>query len=143
MGQRSQEARQQTQRNIRSTLLSQVEKDFLKEHAVYEGASYHKKNPGDFKLNPPSGPRPNKTLCDEAGISRKAQAQALLLQAIDGGLVSEKTEFDFPKHLWVKNGDHVFEAIYGGSKQGYYHGRPVRRSDPFYEEVARRLREGE
>jgi hypothetical protein len=40
--------------------------------------------------------------------------------------------------MWVVD-DHgqVFEAMYGGSRAGRYHGYPIRRSDPFFEKVFR------
>jgi hypothetical protein len=88
-------------------------------------------------LTPPAAPRPDKTLCDEAGVTRRALADALLAQAIDGGLASETIGAPgFPKQLWVvtENGQ-VFEAMYGGSTTGLYHGYPIRRSDPFFAEV--------
>ncbi len=31
----------------------------------------------------------------------------------------------------------MFEATYGGSKNGLYHGYPIRKSDPFFAEVTR------
>lgn len=40
----------------------------------YIGSPSHKRNPGDFGLAPPAQPRPDKTLCDEAGIFRVAEA---------------------------------------------------------------------
>jgi hypothetical protein len=71
-------------------------------------------------LIPPSSPRPEKTLCDEADVFEKAKASELLTAAIDRGVVSENTAADgFPKHLWAidANGQ-VFEAMYGGSEKG-------------------------
>lgn len=31
----------------------------------YSGNPEHKRNPGDYGLDPPSAPRPGKTLCDK------------------------------------------------------------------------------
>lgn len=41
----------------------------------------------------------------------------------------------YPKQLWVFDGQHVFEAMYGGSRTGCYHGYPIRRSDPLLDDV--------
>jgi hypothetical protein len=124
---------------MRGSRLNSEERAFLSERADYEGVSYHKRSPGDFGLTPPASPRPDKTLCDEAGVTRREIARRLLAGAIEGGIVSEAFAAEgFPKHLWVvdTNGQ-VFEATYGGSKLGMYHGYPIRRNDPFFDEVLR------
>lgn len=139
MGKKASEFRRVTKRTMRETPLTTPERRFLREHAGYEGVSYHKRTPGDFGLTPPAAPRPDKTLCDEANVTRRAIADALLAQAIDGGLVSDlEGAPGFPKHMWVvdENGQ-VFEAAYGGSRTGLYHGYPIRRVDPFFDEVVR------
>ena len=136
MGSWAAAARKRTAPAIRAERLTPAERDFLKSKARYEGSPLHKRSPGDFGLTPPSSPRPDKTLCDEAGLYLRAKADALLARAIDGGLVSEATAADgFPKRMWAVEGEHVFEAIYGGASAGCYHGYPVRRSDPFFDEV--------
>ncbi len=106
-------------------------------NAVYQGSPLHKRNPGDFGLTPPASPRPQKTLCDEAGIARKADAAALFKSAIEAGLVSEDdTGEGFPKQFWVVDGaGRVFELMYGGSHTGCYHGYPIRKSDPFFDQI--------
>lgn len=136
MGTKAQEVRRRTQRSIRSTPLSAEERSRL-EQAVYEGSPYHKRNPGDFGLPPPALPRPDKTLCDEAGISCRAAAERLFHKGIRRGLVSEATTpTGFPKEFWVVDKDgNVFEAMYGGSRDGCYHGYPIRRSDPLFDAV--------
>jgi hypothetical protein len=59
------------------------------------------------------------------------------VQAIDGGLASEGFGAPgFPKQLWVVAADgQAFEAMYGGSRTGDYHGYPIRRSDPLFDKV--------
>ena len=122
---------------MRKALLSNEERAYLQEHATYEGVSYHKGTPGDFGLTPPAAPRPDKTLCDEAGVTRRALASDLLKRAIDGGLASVGDGAqNFPKQLWVVDQHgRVFEAMYGGSSKGAYHGYPIRRTDPFFNQV--------
>ena len=136
MGARAREARKETQRKIRAQRLTAEERAFLVANARYEGSPYHKREPSDFGLTPPVNPRPDATLCDEAGVFERAQAGALLSQAIQGGLVSEATPArGFPKQMWVFDGERVFEAMYGGSRPGCYHGYPIRRSDPLFDEI--------
>ena len=125
-----------TERAIRAERLTAEERSFLHANARYEGSPYHKRNPGDFGLSPPARPRRDKTLCDEAGVLEKARAAALLSRAIEGGLVSESTATEgFPAQMWVVDEGRVFEAMYGGSRTGFYHGYPIRRSDPFFDEI--------
>ena len=138
MGKRAIQVKKTTLRKIRSAALSDAERGFLLANAAYEGSPHHKRNPGDFGLTPPTAPRPDKTLCEEAGVRQRAVANALLRRAIERGLVSEATATDgFPKQLWVVDDQgQVFEAMYGGSRVGRYHGYPIRRTDPLFEEVS-------
>lgn len=137
MGWQAIQARRATKRTMRATRLTATEREFLHKNGGYEGSAYHKRSPGDFGLTPPAAPRSDKTLCDEGGVTRREHADALLARAIDGGLVSEACGAQgFPKQLWVVAEDgQVFEAMYGGSKMGLYHGYPIRRNDPFFDEV--------
>lgn len=139
MGKKALEVRKATMRTIRSALLSDKEKAFLRANAVYEGSPYHKKNPGDFGLTPPAAPRSDATLCDEAGVTQRAVASALLDAAIDGGLASEATTPEgFPKQIWtVDDQGRVFEAMYGGSRTGCYHGYPIRTKDPLFDRISK------
>lgn len=109
------------------------------DEARYEGSPLHKRNPGDFGLSPPASPRPEKTLCDEAAVFSKAKAEELFAEAVRRGLVSEPTtNTGYPKEIWVVAEDgQVFEGMYGGSRTGCYHGYPIRRSDPLFDEVTR------
>lgn len=131
--------RRSTRRKIREERLSDSERAWLRERASYEGRAYHKREPNDFGLTPPMDPRPDKTLCDEAGIHERAIAQRLLALAIEHGLVSESTSAaGFPKQMWVVADGRVFEAMYGGTRDGQYHGYPIRRSDPLFDEIVAR-----
>ena len=60
----------------------------LAERVRYGGNPEHKRNPGDFGLTPPSSPRPDKTLCDEAGIFTRSEAVKLLQEGLKKGLIS-------------------------------------------------------
>lgn len=138
MGQRARKAREDTERSIRDQPLTDEQRTFLGTHALYEGSPLHKKEPHNFDLTPPTSPRPEKTLCDEAGIFDKQVAHALFARAIDVGLVSEKDKVEgFPAQMWVVDGDgRVFELIYGGSRTGRYHGYPIRRANPLFDKIS-------
>lgn len=124
---------------MRHSPLSHAEKAHLKQNARYEGSRDHKRNPGDFGLEPPMNPRKDKTLCDDAGVFAKATATELLAMAIERGLTSEAfAAHGYPKQMWVVYEGRVYEAIYGGSREGAYHGYPIREVDPFFDEVIAR-----
>ncbi|TAK24988.1 MAG: hypothetical protein EPO26_04495 [Chloroflexota bacterium] len=112
--------------------------DILRTKAVYEGSQYHKKHPGDFGLRPPPSPRPDATLCDEAGVFDRATANALFKAAIDRGVVSIAPAPDgLPKCIWaVDASGQVYEAMNSGNR--HYHGYPVRRSDVQFDIITQR-----
>lgn len=135
MGSKANQSRRRTERRIRETPLTPEELERLSGSA-YEGSPYHKRNPGDFGLTPPAAPRRDATLCDEAGIFHKATANDLFALALSRPLVSDTFEQGFPKHLWaVDAAGRVFEATYGGSRPGRYHGYPIRRDDPLHDKI--------
>jgi hypothetical protein len=142
MGKRASELKRETKRTLRAEFLTDEERADLRVRVAYEGSPHHKSNPGDFRLTPPAAPRTDKTLCDEAGVFRRADAERLLTQAIDRGLVSANTTAGgLPKQLWVVDDQgQVFEAMYGGSASGCYHGYPIRRSDPLFDRVTQAWR---
>jgi hypothetical protein len=108
----------------------------LANRVVYVGHPHHKSEPGDFKLSPPAQPRPDKTLCDRAGIRNRAKAKRWLLEGIRRGLISDYAEQGFPRNVWaVTNQGTVLEAR--GDEKGNYHGYPLFEPDPFREVVLR------
>jgi len=139
MGKKALEVKKVTVRRIRATRLTEAERQAMRTGAAYEGSAHHKRNRGDFGLTPPAAPRPDKTLCDEAGILERDVARRLFERAIDRGLVSEPTATNgMPKQLWVVDEQgRVFEAMYGGSVAGRYHGYPIRRADPLFGKITR------
>ena len=98
----------------------------------YVGSPYHKRAPGDFGLTPPAQPRPDKTLCDQAGIFSVAAAQHWLEEGIRRGMISPNMQGGFPKHIWaVTDEGIVLEAKYNNEGPGNYHGCPLFEPDPF------------
>lgn len=108
----------------------------LAAQATYTGHPAHKRHPGDFGLTPPSNPRPGATLCDEAGIMRKADAQSILMAGIRLGLVSDQKRGEWPQNIWAVTDDRrVFEAQLENPALGTYHGYPLPRDDDFRDRV--------
>ena len=98
----------------------------------YIGSPYHKSNPGDFGLTPPTAPRQDATLCDEAGVSSKREAIRLLRKGASYGLVDEHEVNGFPRRIWsVRKDGVVFEARLSNEEKGQYHGYPLLKSDSF------------
>jgi len=110
----------------------------LAQEVRYSGNPYHKRNPGDFDLSPPSSPRRDKTLCDGAGIIKREEAQELLERGIQKGLISKQRHGRFPQNVWAVTDDGIaLEAQLENKTQGVYHGYPMQQGDPFSEEVLR------
>jgi hypothetical protein len=60
--------------------------DAVARRVRYGGSPEHERNPGDFRLTPPSSPRPEKTLCDDANVYSRSEAVALLQAGLRRGL---------------------------------------------------------
>jgi hypothetical protein len=111
----------------------------LSERVRYGGNPEHKRNPGDFGLDPPIAPRPAKTLCDDAGIHRRQTAEDLLRTGIRRGLISAKKVNGWPKNVWVVTDEGVpLEAQLENQETGTYHGYPMPLDDPFRERILER-----
>ena len=110
----------------------------LEEQVEYIGSSEHKRNPGDFGLARPAAPRPDASLCDDAGIFSKREAQSLLEKGARLGLVDKRRDKKvYPRTIWSvrESDDMVFEAKRENAEQGHYHGYPLPKSDSFREVV--------
>ena len=111
----------------------------MAEHVDYGGNPEHKKNPGDFGLNPPADPRPGKSLCDVAEIFTRDLALVLLRKGLSRGLVSDRFVDEWPKNIWsVTDTGILLEAQLENKMFGTYHGYPMPDSDPMAAEVLRR-----
>jgi hypothetical protein len=110
----------------------------LAAEARYGGNPEHKRNPGDFGLIPPCDPRRGKTLCDDCGVFRKADALNLLRQGLSRGLVDGRWSGDgWPQLVWAVTSDGVpLEAQ--READGVYHGYPLLMADPFAAVVLQR-----
>ena len=100
--------------------------------AHYGGNPEHKRNPGDFKLTPPSSPRAGKSLCDSIKVFTRKEALDLLRKGIRIGLVSDRFVGQWPKNVWsVMDDGTPLEAQIESPEQGSYHGYPMQEDDPF------------
>jgi hypothetical protein len=100
----------------------------------YNGNPEHKRNPGDFGLDPPSLPRPSKALCDDSGIYSRAEALALLQAGLFKGLFSVQDRGGWPQNVWAVTTDgQPLEAQLEGN--GIYHGYPMPQEDPLREDI--------
>jgi hypothetical protein len=103
----------------------------MAETVIYGGNPEHKRNPGDFGLDPPSLPRQGKTLCDGANIFSRAEALSLLRQGIRRGLVSEQVRGGWPQNIWAVTASGIaLEAMLENRVTGAYHGYPLLDDDP-------------
>lgn len=111
----------------------------LADEVSYGGNPEHKSDPGDFGLTPPSAPRPDKTLCDTAGIRLRSEALSILRSGVLKGLISRQTPGGrFPRNVWAVTSDGTaFEARIENPEIGSYHGYPLPGDDPFRAEVLR------
>lgn len=111
----------------------------LAERVSYGGNPEHKRNPGDFGLTPPAGPRQGKSLCDTAEIFARAEALTLLKEGLRKGLVADREEHGWPKNIWaVTKAGIPLEAQLENPETGSYHGYPIPDSDPLAGEVIAR-----
>lgn len=120
------------------------EAERLADRLAYGGNPEHKRNPGDFGLEPPAQPRLGKTLCDDAAILTRERALELLREGARRGLVSRQTAAGdvFPQMIWaVTEGGVPMEARIENPVTGAYHGYPMPSHDPFGSEVSRLWRE--
>lgn len=111
----------------------------LADRVRYGGNPEHKRNPGDFGLSPPGHPRPDKTLCDGAGIFSRRNALGLLREGVRKGLISRQWRGEYPQNVWAVTREGVpLEAQLENAERGIYHGYPMPESDPFRREVLAR-----
>lgn len=125
-------------RRFRRSAAAQPLLDALAERVIYTGSPLHKRNPGDFALDPPSAARADKTLCDEVRVFERSAAQTLLREDARRGLVSEAHEGEWPQNIWAVVANVPVEAQLENAAQGTYHGYPLQPEDPHADRVLAR-----
>lgn len=100
--------------------LDEAGREALLDALTYVGSAHHKRTPGDYGFQPPTNPRPAKSLCDGHRIILKAEAQQLLVDGVRKGMFSEFSDGTRPKYIWCVDGDgRTYEAK---SDRDGYHG---------------------
>ena len=111
----------------------------LADAATYGGNPEHKRNPGDFGLQPPSFPRQGKSLCDNAQVFTRSEAIRLVKEGLRRGLISSQERNGWPQNVWaVATNGTPLEAMLENATSGTYHGYPMLDSDPLAEVVLAR-----
>jgi len=93
---------------------------------MYTGSPEHKSTPS-FAGHP--RPRADASLCDPALADKQRQLTRCLRSAIKRGTVSELWQGDFPRNVWFRDGDTVFEGRLVNAEQGHYKGYPLERDE--------------
>jgi len=108
----------------------------LAESVQYGGNPEHKRNPGDFKRDPPASPRSAKSLCDTVEIFKREKALNYLREGLRKGMISINEKNGWPQNIWAldENG-RPLEAQLENQETGTYHGYPLPESDPFAQKV--------
>jgi hypothetical protein len=91
----------------------------LAERARYVGSPEHKDTPS-FAGQPK--PRADATICDRSFIDKLPQLNRWLSSALTRGAVRAPWEGDFPRYVWFKEGNVVYEARLVNSGTGEYKG---------------------
>ncbi|MBF0625130.1 MAG: hypothetical protein HQL82_10025 [Magnetococcales bacterium] len=129
-------------RKLRSSKDTENERLYLAtlaERVRYGGNPEHKRNPGDFGLDPPSNPRLDKPLCDSVDIVSLRAAMELLREGVRRGLISDRELGEWPKNIWAVSDDGIpLEAQIENAGQGTYHGYPMPNTDPFRDKILER-----
>lgn len=90
--------------------------------ARYHGSPEHKDTPS-FAGSP--RPRTDASLCDRTLASEHALVESWLQDAIRRGAVSEYWEGGFPRYVWYKDAETLYEARLVNRDQGIYKGYPL------------------
>jgi hypothetical protein len=126
-------------RRIRPQPVDKALLEALAKKVRYGGNPEHKRNPGDFGLDPPSSPRTDSTLCDVTGIFERSKALLLLREGVCRGLISIQERDGLPQNIWaVSEGGIPLEAQLENQATATYHGYPMPPGDPLGPEIVKR-----
>jgi hypothetical protein len=92
------------------------------ESCCYVGSPYHKDRPGFAGM--PHGRRPDASICPGHLASRRRLVQGWLREAIRNGQVGTWNG-GYPKYVWFRDGETVYEARQGSPGSAKYHGYPL------------------
>ena len=94
----------------------------LAERACYVGSPEHKSAPS---FAGPPKPRGDASCCDQSLNQAQLKVNAWLKKALRRGAVGAPWEGDFPRYVWHRQGDVVFEARLTNREAGEYNGYPL------------------
>ena len=97
------------------------------ESCRYVGSPYHKDVVGF--AGTPRGRRPSATMCPRELANRRELVEGWLRDAVRAGNVGA-WDARFPRYVWHREGNVVFEARQGSPGPGEYHGYPLEPSQP-------------
>jgi len=69
------------------------------------------------------------SICERSLASDQAKAQSWLGEAMRRGAVGERWEGDFPRYVWYKDADTVYEGRLVNRELGWYKGYPLARDE--------------
>lgn len=95
----------------------------LAKRVRYVGSPEHKKHPS-FAGQP--RPRADASLCDPSLATTQTELTRWLQAGIRRGYVGAPWEGDYPRYVWHKVGDVVYEARLINRENGQYKGYPLR-----------------
>ncbi len=112
-------------RPLRRTIdknITQYELDALSEKVRYIGSPEHKDTPS-FAGFP--RPRADASICDRGLAQDRAKVQQWLECAVSAGCVGELREGAFPRYVWYRDADVVYEGRLVNRGKGEYKGYPL------------------
>lgn len=101
-----------------------VDLDDIAQRASYIGSPEHK-DTQSFAGQP--RPRADASICDRLLAQEQPRVTDWLKTAIRRGAISSRLEGDFPRYVWHKEGDIVYEARLVNPGNGEYKGYPLNR----------------
>ena len=88
----------------------------------YVGSVYHKRNPS---FAGPPKPRPDASKCPSDLSNRRKLVESWLKIAVVSGNVGGFDEYGYPRYVWYRAGNTIYEARTGSKGSGEYHGYPL------------------
>ena len=104
------------------TKLSPLELVALSEVVKYVGSPEHKDAPSFVGM---PKPRADASICDRALGQDRVKVQKWLQTAVARGWVGELRDGRFPRYVWYRDGDVVYEGRLVNQQRGEYKGYPL------------------
>ena len=105
---------------------SDVDLSSLAERVSYIGSPEHKDAPS-FAGWP--RPRADATICDRRFVDQQQRINEWLRAAILAEAIGAPWEGDFPRYVWYRDGDTVYEARLVNCESGEYKGYALKREE--------------